>query len=85
LFLKDNLDIKKFDILAIYGYKGKSDIPRISEIHRFKLEDLIEKAKKAKKYDPNDSVALIRAKRDSERKRNSEETSESLGKNFEEL
>ncbi len=63
LFLKDNFDLKKFDIIAVYGYKWKSEIPRVSEIHRFKLEELIQKAKKAKKYFEEDKVFNVRNKR----------------------
>jgi hypothetical protein len=63
LFLKDNFDLKKFDIIAVYGYKWKSEIPRISEIHRFQLENLIERAKKAKKYSEEDKVFNVRNKR----------------------
>ena len=63
LFLKDNFDIKKFDIIAVNGYKGKSSIPRVNIIMKIDLNSLIDKAKKNNKFKKENSVFVIRARR----------------------
>lgn len=60
-YLKDTLDLKEFDILILTWYKNKS--LRIKKITKINLEDLIQNAQKNGKYNPDDSVLLVRAKR----------------------
>mgnify|MGYP002348087644 CR=1 FL=1 len=60
-YLKDVLDLKEFDIVILTGFKSKS--LRIKRITKITLEDLIDKAKKSGKYNPEDTVLVVRSKR----------------------
>jgi len=60
-FVKDYFDRVKFDILIIEWYKMKS--LRLSKVTRTSLEQLIDEATKAGKYDPTETIADVKAKR----------------------
>lgn len=61
IYLKDSLDLKKYDIIAYEWYKWKS--LNTKKITKVNLEDIIHKAKNSKKYDEKLTVSLVRAKR----------------------
>lgn len=60
-FVKDPFDWQRFDILIIEWSKAKSF--RISKVIRTTLEQVIEQAQKASLYDPEETVADVKAKR----------------------
>jgi len=57
-FIKESLDFKKFDILTIEGYKGRSF--KVSKITKRSLEELIADAQRRNKYDPDMTVAKVK-------------------------
>ncbi len=59
-FMKETLDIQKFDILIIEGWKNRS--LKISKIVKTSLESIIEEAKKSNKYN-DESVAEVKTTR----------------------
>lgn len=61
IFLKETLDLKKYDIIILEGYKGKSISTK--KIIKLELEELLEKAKKSNKYDQSEKIVWVRAKR----------------------
>jgi len=60
-FVKDYFDRQKFDILILEWFKAKS--LRLSKITRTSLESLLEDATKAGKYNPEETIADVKAKR----------------------
>lgn len=60
-FVKDYFDWQKFDILILEWYKAKS--LRLNKVTRTSLEYLIEDASKWWKYDPEETIADVKAKR----------------------
>lgn len=63
VFWKDTMDIRPFDIFRIQGYRGKS----ITIDHMIKIshQALIEKAKKANRYDASRTIARVQQARNS--------------------
>lgn len=57
-FIKEPLDFKKFDILTIEWYKGRSF--KVSKIIKRSIEELVTDATKRNKYDPALSVAKVK-------------------------
>lgn len=60
-FVKEALDLKKFDILTIDGYKGRS--LKISKMVKRTVDELINEAKRQNKYDPDLTVAKVKQQR----------------------
>lgn len=60
-FVKDPFDWQKFDILIIEWTKMKS--LRITKVIRTSLEYIVQEAQKANLYDPEETVADVKAKR----------------------
>ncbi|MBP6910391.1 hypothetical protein KBC03_02225 [Patescibacteria group bacterium] len=60
IFMKETLDIQKFDILIIEGWKNKS--LKVSKIVKTSLEKVVEDAKKANKYN-DESVSEVKVTR----------------------
>lgn len=60
-FVSDILDYKPFDILIIHGYKWRS--LSLEKIVSLWLDELIDLAKKANRYDPKLSVFSVKAQR----------------------
>ncbi len=58
-FVKELLDIKVYDILLISGFKSRNWT--IDTMIKVNIEQFIEQAKKANKYDPQWTVAKVRA------------------------
>lgn len=61
IFLKNVLDLKNFDILILKWFKWKSI--RIKEAIKVTIEELIDKAEKSWKYNPEEKVMEVRWKR----------------------
>jgi molybdopterin-guanine dinucleotide biosynthesis protein len=55
------MDIKKFDILIIEGFKGKSF--KLQKIIKTSLDLLIYEATKSEMYAPSETIAIISQKR----------------------
>ena len=60
-FIKDLLDIKLYDLLIVSGFKSRNRW--IDTMIKLPIEQFIEQAKKAGKYDPQWTVAKVRAGR----------------------
>ncbi len=61
IYLKDTLDLKKFDIIILEGYKWKTI--HTKQITKIDLQEITKKAQKNNKYDPKETVKNIRYKR----------------------
>lgn len=61
IFLKDTLDIKEFDVLVLKWFKTKSI--RVKQATKVNIVELIEKVKWLWKYNSEDTVIEVRAKR----------------------
>ena len=66
-FIKDLLDLKVYDILIISGYKSRNR--GIDTMIKISIEKFIEQAMKSGKYDPEWTVAKVRAWRKSNQKK----------------
>ena len=60
IFMKETLDIQKFDILIIEGWKNRS--LKVSKIVKTSLEKVVEDAKKAGKYN-TETVSEVKTTR----------------------
>ena len=60
-FVKELLDLKVYDILAISGYKARSW--SIDTMIKLSLHDFVEQAKKSGKFDPKWTVERVRSGR----------------------
>lgn len=60
-FVKELLDIQVYDVLIISGFKSRNW--GVDMMIKLSLEEFIEQAQKVKKYDPNWTVAKVRAGR----------------------
>ena len=60
-FIKDILDLKLYDILIINGFKSRNR--GIDTMIKVQIEQFIDQAKKANKYNPQRTVAKVRAER----------------------
>ncbi len=60
-FVKDTFDWQKFDILIVEWYKAKWF--RLSKVTRTSLDHIIEEATKSGKYNPEETIADVKAKR----------------------
>lgn len=60
-FVKELLDIQVYDVLIISGFKSRNW--GVDTMIKLSLEEFIEQAQKVKKYDPNWTVAKVRAGR----------------------
>lgn len=60
-FVKDPMDLQEFDIVYISGYKGKT--AKWDKIIKLKHEDVVRFATNSNKYDPKETVAVVKAKR----------------------
>ncbi len=61
-FVKEPLDISEFDLLLIYGYKGKWS-PRWKKIIKIDLDTFIAVAQSSGKYNPEETVFEVKKRR----------------------